>query len=80
MQVTKAIYRARYTGGWTNTASALKAAKDKVLDTNKGMRPDAKKVVVVMTDGKANRRVTINKHSLLGCSLSSCIQYRLLYS
>ena len=40
--------------GGTNTAAALQQAESTLFDISKGARPDAKKIVVLVTDGASN--------------------------
>ena len=42
----------RYTSGTTHTADALKYATDTAFKTQNGMRPNAAKIAIVITDGK----------------------------
>ena len=43
----------RYTSGTTHTADALKYARETAFKTQNGMRPNAAKIAIVITDGKS---------------------------
>ena len=42
----------RYTSGSTHTSDALKYARETAFKTQNGMRPNAAKIAIVITDGK----------------------------
>lgn len=52
--ISRAIEKIDYIGKNTNTADGLRKIRTQVLG-KAGDRPDARNVVVVITDGKANR-------------------------
>ena len=45
-----------YTGGTTNTAEALRVLRTEMFVAERGDRPDAINIAVVVTDGKSNNR------------------------
>ena len=47
----------RYTKGGTNTADAIRYARETVFTTQNGMRPNASHIAIIVTDGKI---MTIN--------------------
>ena len=56
-RIKEAIQRLPYTGGNTNTTGGLRVARQKVLTSQRGDRPDVRNVVVLVTDGKATREM-----------------------
>ncbi|CAL1533465.1 unnamed protein product, partial [Lymnaea stagnalis] len=53
----RAVSDIRYAGGGTNLHQALKLVNDAMFRLENGARTDASKIVVLLTDGRANNRV-----------------------
>ena len=45
----------RYTSGTTHTSDALKYARETAFKTQNGMRPNAAKIAIVITDGNVTK-------------------------
>ena len=54
VMTTLFAYFHRYTSGTTHTADALKYARETAFKTQNGMRPNAAKIAIVITDGRSD--------------------------
>ncbi|XP_078685905.1 matrilin-1-like isoform X1 [Branchiostoma floridae x Branchiostoma belcheri] len=54
-EVKAALGNIAYERGWTATATALELARDNVFQSVAGSRPNAAKILFLITDGKSNR-------------------------
>lgn len=55
-QLTAAVDEIRYSHGYTYTADAIRVAREMMFQASKGDRPDARNVLVIITEGQANVR------------------------
>lgn len=52
-----AISQVHYYGGVTHTSEAIEAVRTQILTSQKGDRPSAENVVIVLTDGQSNNHI-----------------------
>ncbi|XP_053401477.1 uncharacterized protein LOC123550590 isoform X2 [Mercenaria mercenaria] len=52
--IKKAVTSTRYTSGTTHTSDAIKYARQTAFSTQNGMRPNAAKIAIIVTDGQSN--------------------------
>ena len=55
-------FNLRFSGGTTNTASALRLLRDEMFTPERGDRPDNINVAILLTDGKSDDRSILVNH------------------